>query len=160
MLYKIEYTIPHRDNKQEVLYMNTESKPMESMDIIDFLRGKKEYHQKQIKLINIMLKSARAEIGDIGIKEVIQERVPWSQLIDSVFENNNDLALKDVRQILADIGYPKAKEKRIKATIYQTLMRKVNKSKTLYKTDDGVYHNNIGQSDTEKKGIPDDDIPF
>jgi len=139
MLNKIVYSMANDINKREVFFVNTENQSLEAIDIVDFLKKKKGWHRQQIRMINKMLSTAENEVSQSQNEIPAKRRVPWSDLIDNVFKEFNYLTLSDVRHKLSELGYPEAMEKKAKATVYQTLKRKVDTG-ILQKTETGKYH--------------------
>ena len=114
--------------------------PMENSrpTIIEMLEQEKGHYLEQLRRINIALDALR---GDTKVESnnVPKRRIPWSEEISGIFKHNDHLAMKDIRNTLAERGYPEATENRMKATVYQTLMRKVKQGE-LQKTENGIYH--------------------
>jgi hypothetical protein len=114
--------------------------PTERPDIITVLEKEKAYHLEQVKRINLALAALKGQTIATEESGPQRQALPWAAKIDKLFESTDDwLTLDDVRDRLAEMGLPEALEKDHRNTVYSTLHRKVTKTKTLEKDENGRY---------------------
>ena len=114
--------------------------PDDRPDVIKMLKKEREYHLEQVKRINIALSALEGGTTIDSSGETAPRSIGWSAAIDKLFRETDEwLTLNDVRKQLSESGIPEAIDKKNRNTIYSTLIRKVNKTKTLVKDDDGRY---------------------
>jgi hypothetical protein len=126
MLYRFDISGNQEGKSKEIFYMNTNIDDDGAAALINLLKEKRDWYEKQIRILDKMLKAVEGDINESPTQKIIaSDNIPWSKLIDEIFKTHDNLTLKQVQEKIAEMGYPQAKEKKRKATVYQTLIRKV-----------------------------------
>lgn len=154
MLYKMQYGTQDT-NQKEVFYVHMDNESLENVDIIKLLESKKKWHRNQILMINKMLEAASTTEEPQTLRKVngAHIKIPWTSLIDEIFNEQNNLTLGDVRRAFVAMGYPEAGERKNSSTIYQTLKRKIKQGE-FGKSDNGEYYKKQPEisNNTDKTG--------
>ena len=133
--------------KEKMIYIspNKEVIMMDSKrpSVLELLEQEKEHHLEQIRRLNIAITALKDDGNQSSGNARRKRRVSWSQEIDKLFSDTSlELRLSEVQTKLAERGYPEARDKKMKPTIYQTLARKV-KANTFGKTENGKYYKKV-----------------
>ena len=109
-------------------------------DIVSLLEKEREYHLDQVKRINIALQALTGTVTTDKPCQPKAHNIGWAASIENLFDQTSEwLDLQQIRDKLAENGLPEALDDKNRNTIYSTLIRKVNKTKTLEKDEKGRY---------------------
>ena len=105
-------------------------------DITEVLEEEKSWYVEQIKRIDLALSVLRGEkLPNTDQSKEKPKTVPWTAEIDKLFSEYDRLTMTDLRNKLAEKGFPEALERGYYSTIFQTLKRKIDNGE-LEKQDD------------------------
>ena len=107
-------------------------------DVIEVLEREKEYYLDQIKRINIALSALRGESIETKTDTTPTRKIEWTAEIVKLFDEYDELNLKQVREKLSEKGITEALDEKYRSTINTTLNRKA-KDGILFKTENGGY---------------------
>lgn len=113
----------------------TNSRP----DIVEVLENERDWHKEQIRRIDLALDVLKGKpIEEVQQRKTDDTTIRWAKEISELFNEFNDLTLKEVRERLAERGILKALEKHTVPIIYSTLKRKIKQGE-FEKIENGRY---------------------
>jgi hypothetical protein len=133
-------------------------------DVIELLRKELKFHEEQAKRIRIALTALNGNSLQETERPEKKTRVRWTAAIKELFNQYDQLNTEEVREKLAEMGYPSLDEQYFN-TIQNTLSRQVGNF--LERVSTGVYRKKVGMrkaaslNPKDYSGPPgDDEIPF